>query len=323
MSAKRRDRRIAEDHRWVNQQLAAVDASDRPNLQFELDVLADSQNFRANWVAIATHLRHVPRLAESRGLELGCSVGVKMLLMRRLGAGEMVGCDHAAHLIDDGRHWLGETGVEDIDLVVSDEDCLGFDDASFDWVTLQMVYCQLSDEAIEGLIGEMARVLRRGGLALVHDGANPRHAPTADAMVEYYREVEIGDGDASRPTGPLAVMRRAHIEALHPSLDEATLDDLTQGTTYMRASDVERAVRSYLDSGRTPNSTFEHGSLRPPVALDGQAVRRPTDPFEMRRRFRDAGFDVEFRQSFLGAPVADPEAHYTTDPSVFLVARRR
>ncbi|MEM7095221.1 MAG: class I SAM-dependent methyltransferase [Actinomycetota bacterium] len=320
----RRDRRIRRDHQAVTQLLGRVDASDRPNLQFEIDVLDDPENFRANWIAIATHLRHVPNLARSRGLELGCSVGTKLLIMQRLGAGEIVGCDYAEHLVEDGRYWIEETGTEGIELVASGESAVPFANAEFDWVTLQMVYCQLGDAAIEPLIAEMYRVLRPGGIALVHDGANPHHAPTADAMYDYYREVELGEGTAEAPAGPLFVMRRALIAGEFTGLDGETIDALARNTAYMRSEDVRSAVDVFVRGGEEPASPFvDRGDeLVPPVMLDGQAVRRPTDPFVMRDQFAASGFDVEFRQSYFGAPVDDPVTHFAEDPSVFLVARK-
>lgn len=324
MSEKRRLRRVEDDHRAVMGVLAAVDAADRPNLQFEIDVLADEVNFRANWFAIAAHLRHVHDLSSSRGLEVGSSVGTKLLIMQRLGASDLVGCDFAAHLIDDGQHWVEAAGVDGIELHVSGERSLPFAAAEFDWLTLQMVYCQLGDDAIDPLLAEMHRVLRPGGLALVHDGANPHHQPTADAMRAYYREVELGSGGDAAPDGPLYVMRRAVIAREAAQLDPETIDHLARTTAYMREDAVCAAVEAFVESGTEPASPFrdDAADLVPPVMLDGQAVRRPTDPYDMKLRLERAGFQVEFRDGHLGGPLADVPAYFASSPSVFLIARK-
>lgn len=324
MSDKRRLRRIDEDHRAVSGALAPVDTNGRPNLQFEIDVLADPINFRANWLAIAAHLRHVRGLGATRGLEVGSSVGTKLLIMQRLGAGQLVGCDFASHLVEDGRHWIESVGVQGIELRVSEERSLPFESAGFDWLTLQMVYCQLGDDAIDPLISEMHRVLRPGGLALVHDGANPYHEPTARAMLDYYREVELGTGDPDAPEGPLYIMRRAVVEREAATLESETLDRLARNTAYMREETVCAAVATFVETGEEPASPFrvDGDALEPPVMLDGQAVRRPTDPYDMRDRFERAGFEVEFRDGHLGGELRDVDTYFTNSPSVFLIARK-
>lgn len=324
LRANRRDRRIKADFEAILKALDGVDAKDRPNLAFEIDVMRDEQNFRANWIAIATHLRHVPDIATTRGLELGSSVGTKLLIMQRLGATEIVGCDSSPHLISDGKSWIEQTGTKGITLVESSERTLPFDEASFDWVTLQMVYCQLNEDAVLPLIGEMHRVLKSGGVALVHDGANPWHEPTATAMRDYYRDVELGSGTAVEPAGTLFEMRKSFIASVDPGLTPPVVSDLARSTAYMRSEQIEAAVADFVDAGVMPVSPFddEATNLRPPMALDGQAVRAPTDPFVMQQQFEAAGFGVEFQQSFLGGTIDDPQQYYRTDPSVFIVARR-
>jgi ubiquinone/menaquinone biosynthesis C-methylase UbiE len=108
-------------------------------------------------------------------LDVGCGTGTLAIAARRgVGAASSVaGIDPSPEMIARARSKAAEAGVA-IDFRVAAAEALPFADASFDAVLNTTVLHCLPQDARGAAIGEMRRVLKRGGRLLIVDFGGPR-----------------------------------------------------------------------------------------------------------------------------------------------------
>lgn len=101
----------------------------------------------------------------ARGLDLGCGQGWYLRAMHERGY-DLDGTDYSAGQLRRAGVHLGQTGR----FVQADAQALPFDDASFDFVySINAIHHMLGPGAQERTMQEIVRVLRPGGLFLLHE----------------------------------------------------------------------------------------------------------------------------------------------------------
>ena len=105
-------------------------------------------------------------------LDVGCGTGTLATAARpRLGpAGEVIGLDASPEMIDSARHKARRAGVL-VTFETGPAQALPFPDGRFDLVTCTLVLHHLPRRDREACLGEMRRVLKPGGRALIVDFA--------------------------------------------------------------------------------------------------------------------------------------------------------
>lgn len=148
----------------------------------------------------------LPRLRPGlRVLDVGCGPGsITLDLARRVSPGEVVGVDASAQVVAQARSAAREAGDERTTFEVADAMALPWADDSFDVVHAHQVLQHVTDPV--GLLREMARVARPGGLVAARDADYeamtwaPAH-PGLTSWLELYRAAARGAGaepDAGR-----------------------------------------------------------------------------------------------------------------------------
>jgi ubiquinone/menaquinone biosynthesis C-methylase UbiE len=113
-------------------------------------------------------------LEGKRVLDLGCGRGELVCELARRGA-YAVGIDYAEaalELAEELASTLDEQARERVKFFRSDAKVLPFDDDSFDVVLMVDVYEHLHPYEIVATLGEIKRILRPGGLLVIHTGPN-------------------------------------------------------------------------------------------------------------------------------------------------------
>jgi len=100
-----------------------------------------------------------------RALDLGCGTGVVSLALAQRGF-DVVGVDHSPEMLELARQKFAAAGAN-ATLETGDVRALRFADGEFDLVTIQGLLHHL--EELDGCLGEMARVLRGGGLFYISE----------------------------------------------------------------------------------------------------------------------------------------------------------
>lgn len=107
-------------------------------------------------------------------LDIGCGRGELACEAARRGA-RAVGIDYAEAALElsrERRDLLDEEARGRVDFILSDAKGLAFPDGSFDVVFFVDVYEHLHPHEIESTLAEIGKVLRPGGLLVVHTGPN-------------------------------------------------------------------------------------------------------------------------------------------------------
>jgi len=135
-------------------------------------------------VTVRSRAREVERLAEmvtadypnlprSRALDVCCGPGTfgRALAPR---TGRVVGADFTPAMLAQARSISAEAGLGNIEFVCCDGNTLPFADGSFDFAICTFAFHHLLEPA--RVLGEMARVVRKGGRVAIVDAVMPERA---------------------------------------------------------------------------------------------------------------------------------------------------
>jgi len=309
--------------------LKHVDPGEHASLRLELEHVCKPQIYHGNFLNALGHAYRIPNLASSHGLDLGCSFGLRTVIMKQLGAGRITCCDAVPSLIEGATIWGNQTDIKDMQFIVNSSDGLPFDDNTFDWITCMSLYGNLNKRSIAGLFENCARVLKPGGLLLLNDSANPHHPPTAENILTHYRLVEIGEGTQEAPQGMCYEVRKKFIASKFSDLETTTLEELARNTCYMECDEIISVVELYLKTGTKPSSPFIDNNLQlvPVQPLTGNPCRTPTDPFVIEKELLDAGFSSVVFRTHTPTPGSgnniqphNLKKYFSEAPGVFLTA---
>ncbi len=125
---------------------------------------------------LAKKVRHIDELLAlrgiakgARGLDLGCGQGWYLAELTRLGY-RVDGADYSAGQLEKAAQHLAERGCGPARFVQADAQALPFEDASYDFVyTVNAMHHILSPEAQANAFREVVRVLRPGGVLVLHE----------------------------------------------------------------------------------------------------------------------------------------------------------
>lgn len=129
----------------------------------------------------AAMLALMPSLAGRDVLDLACGTGRYALIARKADARRVIGIDSSAAMLKAGwgftsppsRGVLSEFGEREsassVKLALSNMDAIPFAAASFDVILCGLATGHLLPERMRASLHEMARILRRGGAALISD----------------------------------------------------------------------------------------------------------------------------------------------------------
>lgn len=138
------------------------------------------------------------------GLDVGCGSGaLTIACAKRNPQGRMIGVDPWGPVCSDFtkvrcRQNAQAEGVENVDFMPGDALALPFPDESFDAVTSNYVYHNITGHSKQKLLLEALRVLKKGGTFAIHDIMSPARYGDMDAFQDTlramgYERVELID----------------------------------------------------------------------------------------------------------------------------------
>ncbi len=133
-------------------------------------------------------LEHLREIRPLRILDVATGTGDFAIAALRLGPEKIIGIDIAEEMLARGRHKLASRGLEAvISLQSGDAEKLEFADGSFDAVIV--AFGVRNFENLEGGLGEMRRVLRPGGKAVILEFSRPDAFPMKQLYPLYFQRV--------------------------------------------------------------------------------------------------------------------------------------
>ncbi|MBL8764642.1 MAG: class I SAM-dependent methyltransferase [Phycisphaerae bacterium] len=274
------------------------------------DVLRYGGGFLKHWDSNLRQIKRFMRLGRMHGgrvLDVGCGFGWHAACMSLLGAREVVANDIRPLMTDvvDARvaAMRAERLPVHVTTLLGDVCALDLPPASFDSIFCNQTMEHVHDELAMFVV--MARLLRRGGIALITNDNNALNDETVrenSAMWERRdRSAEFVDGlrrerpIENRDAKPYASMRREIIVAADPALAGAELDRLVAGTAGMIRPDILRSLDHFRSSGRVP-SPPRHSWCRNPET--GEFCERLLDPYDLAAKMESHGFRARVRHAF-------------------------
>jgi ubiquinone/menaquinone biosynthesis C-methylase UbiE len=138
--------------------------------------------------AISSWIRtNYPDFAPKRILDIGCGMGHNTLpLAIAFPDAEVIGIDLGAPLIRYAHARAVDLGIENVKFIQMDAQFNDFDTASFDWVQTTMFLHETSNKAMFGIIKEIYRILKKGGLTLHIE--QPQYTPEMSLFEQFMRD---------------------------------------------------------------------------------------------------------------------------------------
>ena len=235
-----------------------------------------------------------------RILEIGSGNGFTCVLFGLLGAGEVEGLEIVGSAVA-----VAEDVKRDIapDLPVffrqgNAAEPLPFENDSFDALLLVEVVSHILTDDISGLLREMVRVVRPGGLVYLQDGNNARSWKRRHDNYEIWKRFELGPSTGPGETvhthrigKPYVDRRREIARAAAPSLTEAQAGSIAENTFALDARQVREAAQRFVESGEMPQSPYRP-RVCPVEPFSAMFIEQLIDPMVVRRDLRALGCDV-------------------------------
>ena len=152
---------------WVRRLLST------PAAEHQTDIEAFVDRQRAEGTAFLESFGGMGGVEGKRVLDLGCGLGTKAVAVAQAGASATVGVDNDLEKIHRARMLAERSGLMSVSFAVQNATALALDAGQFDVVMVLDVFEHLQDPA--EVLGECARVLRRGGRVLI--GFPPYRSP--------------------------------------------------------------------------------------------------------------------------------------------------
>lgn len=226
-------------------------------------------------------------LSAKTAVDLGCKFGHALPLLLQFGAKQAIGVDAQERYLAEGQRVFGRL-YSQIEFQLCEEGYLELESDSVDFVFANEVISHVNPAYLPVLYGEIARVLKPGGVLLISDGNNWANRECRADLLQVYDAWE--NGPAGRSTGrdvvtqPYCELRLALIAQLRPDLDAKTQRYLAATTFGLFGKRLEKVVMAYR-----PGEKFVERRYRPGIA--------PTNPeaggFVMERAFHPRQVELE------------------------------
>lgn len=211
---------------------------------------------------IAWMLKDLPLSPDAKALDIATGTGE---FARALAphVASVVGLDATAAMLERGRKFIEEAGLDNIELQSGVVESLPFEDETFDLVSSRYAFHHFPDP--KPVISEMARVCKRGGYAIVVDIV----VPDESMGTEYNYYEWLCDQSHTRCLGSdefqttFELFGMELVSARMRDLEEELIDWMDFSLTEKKhREEILRAVNAELAGGpRTGLAPFEHGSV--------------------------------------------------------------
>jgi len=176
----------------------------------ELDVFSQEMFYQPLLEAAA------PQPGE-RALDLACGTGLLALMLARA-AGEVVGCDISAEMLERAAAAAAAAGVRNVTFVETEASSLPFEDEWFDLVTSRTAFHHFPDP--QRALAEVVRVLKPGGRFAMEDIFGPDDAALSEAREEIEKALDPFHVRAYSITALRNMLGRAGLAVSHDSRPE-------------------------------------------------------------------------------------------------------
>jgi demethylmenaquinone methyltransferase/2-methoxy-6-polyprenyl-1,4-benzoquinol methylase len=216
--------------------------------------------------AVATVIKALCLPTGSRGLDVGCGLGLQAaLLAEAVGpGGHITGLDASAALLDVAERFVAQSGLsERVSFRQGDWNALPFGDATFDWVwSADSLGYVVRDPVPE--IQELARVVKPGGVLAILAWSSQMLLPGYPALEARLNATRAGIAPFSAETRPELHFTRALGWLREAGLTDARAETFVRSVQAPLANDIRDALTALFEmrwSGAEQELSKDDGAL--------------------------------------------------------------
>jgi ubiquinone/menaquinone biosynthesis C-methylase UbiE len=170
---------------------------------------------------------------------------------------EVIATDVTIEMLIEGRKLKAERGIQNVEFRLADAHDLPFDNDTFDIVTCRRAAHHFGD--VEKSLGEMKRVLAKGGRLVIDDRSVPADDfvdATMNRMDWLHDESHIRQYRSSEWERML-IDAGFQIEAIEPYTQHRPLTSLTDNVDPQNVQEIEKIIAALNESQRTAMNVIE------------------------------------------------------------------
>ena len=247
------------------------------------------------------------RMHGGRVLDIGSGFGWHAVCFSLLGAAEVVANDMRDMMISTMEQRLTALRAEGVQVrvrsLLGDICSTPTPQHPFD-----AVFCNQTMEHVhdaDGMFSAMARLLRRGGIAIIVNDNNALCKQIVRDNTAMWAQRDrswecIEQLKKERPIEnaliePFAITREREVRSVMPDISNEQLAKLVGATAGMIEPQIRKAVAEFVATGALPTPP-EHSWCRDPVS--GEYCERLLDPYQLTKSLRTHGFRARVRHGF-------------------------
>lgn len=236
-----------------------------------------------------------------RVLDVGCGLGLQLIVLHFMGAAEAHGFDISAIRLQTFQRLIEDFHLQGVHAQLASLEEVDYVPESFDMILSNEAISHYPD--VDLFLERTARWLRRGGVLVVADGnnaANPQLAARTRQLWQRFENGPQGEFAGHTIKKPYIEQRAEIIHEAFPDLSPDTVLWLAQRTSRMTRPEILQAVEHYLNTDTPPNALYDPTQC-PVNPYSGAVLERLFHPIELAHHIEQFGFRARAYAYFGGA----------------------
>ena len=310
-----------ECHKYLRE----LESHSKGNCKNIVQYLLKKDIFISNFNTLYGYSIYINSLDELKnGLDIGCSYGIKTLLLSKLTNSNVLGIDISDSVINDANELLKTTKKKKIRFIKSSN--LNNIKKTFDWITAMGLISNCSSSHLELILKNCYDLLNPHGLLMLHCGSNSLNKPEVLNTMNHHIFMETGSGTINKPKGKIFKDRYSYLKKTY-KFESAISHELALNMCYYDKKKIDKCIMDYINLKKIPNSKFEPLSkTKVPVHLNGIPARKFNNPYRIKNLLKRLNFQVFFKKHYPSYDIVriwSEKKYVENSQSFFIIAKKK
>ena len=259
------------------------------------------------------------------GLDIGCSYGIKTLLLSKLTNSNVLGVDISESVINHANELLKSNEMKKKNRFIKSSN-LNNIKKTFDWITAMGLISNCSSSNLKLILKNCYDLLNPHGLLMLHCGSNSLNKQEALNTMNHHIFMEIGNGTINKPKGIIFKDRYLYLKKTY-KFASAISHELALNMCYYDKKKIDKCIMDYINLKKMPNSKFETFSkTKVPVHLNGIPARTFNNPYKIKNLLKSLNFHVFFKKHYPSYDIVrvwNEKKYVENSQSFFIIAKKK